>query len=244
MGYTRRIWSVLVLACSIIILVAGCKRTPTPQVMNYPQPTIRVNLDAPWEQGCPRDESTGGCVEDSFLWGLGCENIQPPGDLIGALSPNLPINLCLARREPGKGLSENVYLYREGCRVQSYVRYVIYRDGEFEVLQSQADLGNVFSPIDTPDEALSYAIASTGNGVRYGLEPVKDYRYFVDELQDTNVLEIDDGYRVLLFDYELCGCGPHTTFAVELRVSRDGDVNEISRQGVYEDPTEDDLCVD
>ena len=154
------------------------------------------------------------------------------------------MNICLARREPGKGLDESTYLYREGCRARLYVRYAIWRDGEFEVMQSQEDLGHVFAPIDSPDEALSYALAVTGLGVRYGLEAIKGYRYFVDELQDSHVVEEQDGYWVNLYDYQLCGCGPHTTAAVVVHVSRDGEVQEIDRWDVYEDPDEDGLCVD
>ena len=248
MGDPRRKLCViaLVAAGAILSLVTGCNLGSLflPEVQNHPQPTMHVQLEAPWEQGCPRDDSGWGCLPGSPLNDLGCSSVQPPGDLLGGLDPSYPIHLCLTRPEPGSALDRSAFLYKEGCLATIYVRYAIWRDGEFELIQSGEELAAVYAPITSPEEALSFALASTGLGARYELEPLKGYRYFVDELQDTHVVEVDDGYKVLLYDYKLCGCGPHTTYAVEVSVSRDGVVQEVSRQEVYEDPDEDGLCVD
>lgn len=240
----RIIRSSLIWGFVLMIWTAGCDLASSPEVINHPQPTMQVNQDAPWDMGCSQDGSSGVCALDSALGALGCASLQPPGDMLGGLSPSHPMYICLARRELGKGVDESTYLYREGCKARLYVRYALWRDGEFEVLQSQEDLAEVFAPVDSPEEALSYALAVTGLGVRYGLEPVKGYRYFVDELQDSHVIEEQDGYEVTLYDYQLCGCGPHTTEAVVVHVTRDGEVQEIDRWDVYEDPDEDGLCVD
>ncbi len=248
MSNPRRILYVLALATAgvILTLVTGCDpgQLFLPEVQNHPQPTMNVLLEGPWEQGCPRDDAGWGCLPDSPLNTLGCDSVQPPGDLLGGLDPSYPIQLCLTRPEPGSALDRSAYLYKEGCLATVYVRYAIWREGDFELIQSAADLAAVYAPIASPEEALSYALAATGLGARYGLEPLKGYRYYVDELQDTHVVEVDDGYRVLLYDYKLCGCGPHTTYSVEVMVTRDGNVRELSRQEVYEDPAEDGLCVD
>lgn len=235
-------------AVSLVVmsLLLGCYlgRILPPKAQNHPQPTLHVVTDAPWEAGCTQDPSTSACAVDSPLGALGCDRVQPPGDLLGGLEPALPISLCLTRPEPGTALDRNAYLYREGCMVPEYVRYAVWRDGQFGLLESQADMAALYAPVVSQDEALSYALAVTGFGVRYGLQPVKGFRYFVDELQDTHVIEVDEGYRVLLYDYHFCGCGPHTTDAVWVQVSRDGAVKEVDRQAVFEDPAEDGLCVD
>jgi hypothetical protein len=241
-----RYWIVLLLAGCILVLATGCflERLNLPEVQNHPQPTMNVQLDAPWEQGCLSDDTAGGCLPGSPIAILGCDSIQPPGDMLGGLDPSFPIHLCLRRPQPGTALDRNAFLYKEGCLAVVYVRYVIWSEGDFKLVQSGADLAAQYAPIASPDEALSYALAATGLGVRYGLEPQQGYRYYVDELQDTHVLEVEDGYEVLLYDYEVCGCGPHTTYAVTVKVTHDGEIKEVLRKEVYEDPAEDGLCVD
>jgi len=46
-----------------------------------------------------------------------------------------------------------------------------------------------------------------------------------------------------LFHHTICGCGPYPVYAVDYLVTRTGEVKEISRQKIYEDPT-DRMCVD
>ena len=53
--------------------------------------------------------------------------------------------------------------------MSEYVRYAIMQDGQLKVLKSIADLQQAYAPIESEDEALSYALAATGLGVRYGL---------------------------------------------------------------------------
>ena len=116
--------------------------------------------------------------------------------------------------------------------------------GQLRILKSIGDLGQTYAPIESEDEALSYALAATGLGVRYGLTAQTDLRYFVNRLEDTNVQQIPQGYQVHLFDYKVCGCGPHPTYAVDVLVTNDGQVRELNREKIYEDPAEDGLCVD
>jgi hypothetical protein len=237
---------ILMLAGVLLMLFVACNLgdLSLPEVQNYPQPTMHVSTEAAWETGCAPAGDSNLCAAESPLGSLGCERLQQPGDMLGGLDPSYPIQLCQARREPGEAVDPSTYIYREGCLVKFYIRYAIWRNDQFEVIESQQELSSIYAPIDSPEEALSYALASTGLGVRYGIEPVGGYRYFVDQLQDTYVQEIENGFLVLLYDYHLCGCGPHPTYAVVVQVNRDGQVQEIERQEVYEDPAEDDLCVD
>jgi hypothetical protein len=53
-----------------------------------------------------------------------------------------------------------------------------------------------------------------------------------------------DGYIVHVFDYQFFGCGPHYYYAVDLNVTPDGRVGEISRTPIFRDPRLDGLCQD
>lgn len=215
-----------------------------PKIQNHPSPTLSVDSAIFLEAGCPADEfQRRSCPEGSSLNNQGCTELRDPGDFLGGLAPSTPINLCIYQSEQGEEPSGG-FLYREGCLMPAYVSYVIYRDGEFVVINSIEELGQAFLPIDSENEALSYALAATGLGVRYGQEALPGLEYFVDELEDTHVVKTPDGYQVLLFDYKLCGCGPHHTYAVEILVQSDGRIEETSRVPIFKDPEEDGLCVD
>lgn len=215
-----------------------------PRVTNHAQPEFSLN-PAPFDDSsCPENNGFKNCDPGGTLGQLGCEQLRLPGEVLGGLQPAYPIRVCLARLPASEQLPESEYIYREGCLMADYIRYVILKDGELMVLKSMADLQRAYAPIDSEDEALSYALAATGLGVRYGLTAESDLRYFVDRLEDTNVQTVPQGYRVHLFDYKLCGCGPHPSFAVDVMVTSDGQVRELSREKIYEDPAEDGLCID
>lgn len=103
---------------------------------------------------------------------------------------------------------------------------------------------NTFAPIDSEVEALSYTMGVTGYAAQFGLEANRSIRYFVDRIEDTHIQQAQDGYLVNLFDYRLCGCGPHPTYTIEILVHTNGDWQELGRTKVFEDPQEDSLCVD
>lgn len=239
----KPILGILILA---ILLAPACRLASLslPRVKNHAQPEISFPASEFDDAGCPEEYGRRRCQPDSALGQLGCEQIRPPGELLGALQPAYPMRLCLVLRNASQRLDKGEYVYREGCLMSEYVRYVIQKDGELAVLKSLADLQQTYAPIETENEALSYALAATGLGVRYGMTAQRDLRYFVDQLEDTNVRSVPEGYQVRLFDYKLCGCGPHPTFAVDVLVTRDGQIQELGREKIYEDPAEDKLCVD
>jgi hypothetical protein len=87
-------------------------------------------------------------------------------------------------------------------------------------------------------------MATTGLSAYFDFEAPPGYRYFVSQLEDTHAVATDKGFLVYLYDYKLCGCGPHTTSYVEILVTSDGSVSETGRTPVFEDPEQDSLCVD
>jgi hypothetical protein len=242
-GQRRLILGLAILAA---LLAPACRlfQPELPEVINYPQPEFSASSTAFGETGCREQYGRWICPPESALGRLGCEQIRPVGDVMSGLQPGYPLYVCLVQGEAGKPLAEDEYIYREGCLMVEYVRYAILEDGELRLLKSLADLQQTYAPIETESEALSFALAASGLGVRYGITAQPDLRYFVDQIEDSHVEESPQGFQVHLFDYQLCGCGPHPTYAVNLLVTKDGQVQELSREKIYEDPAEDKLCVD
>lgn len=216
-----------------------------PVVQNYNPPSLIVEGIPPETAGCEVNEySQTICSPESPLGQLGCNELAIAGDFLGGLEPGLPLGLCLVVQPPGNSLPSGEYIYREGCMLPRYVRYVIQKDGQFQVLHSLDELKAIYAPITSENEALSYALAATGQSAYYGQIATKGWRYFVNQLEDTHVVATDKGYLVYLYDYQLCGCGPHTTEYVEVLVTSDGEIEETGRTPAFEDPEQDGLCVD
>jgi hypothetical protein len=215
-----------------------------PRIQNHPQPDVFVESAGFDDALCPEKEGRRFCPPESELGTQGCEEIRPAGDILGGLRPIYPMQVCLFGRPGAPAPPDDEYIFREGCLLPKYIRYVILKDGRPRLIESKEELRQMFAPIENNLEALSYALAYSGLGVRYGLQPEPGLRYYVDELQDTHVRQIERGFLVHLYDYKACGCGPHPTSAVDLLVTPDGQVEEILREVVFEDPAEDDMCVD
>lgn len=242
----------LILILFLFPVVSGCQviKSLGIQVVNHPVPQGTPPDMAAFEgAGCAIDEDGWwACPDDSPITALGCDRIKPANDLLGTLAPAMPLAECLyyptQHQEENPAAFDAPRLYNEGCLLPVYVRYVIFADGEFTILSTLDDLRTVFAPLESPDEALAYALAATGLQAEYGLKYQPDFRYLTDRIEDSHVKEAVGGYEVLLYHYQVCGCGPHTHSAVWLEVSWDGDLREIGRTPAFENPQEDNLCVD
>ena len=238
--FNRFNWSLkLVILAAMIILAVGCSSTP--QVINHPAPQFSLNTTAFDQSGCSEDQNGRQvCPADSPVGRLGCEQISTPGMYLGGLEPAYPLNVCWIAQTTG----DSQYVYREGCLLPQYLSYVIWENGSFRRLADQTDLRAAYAPILSKNEALSYALAATGLAAYFDLQAPSNLRYFSERLEDTHVEVSPEGYLVHLYHYQLCGCGPHTTTAVEILVRQDGRLEELSRSPVYEDPEQDGLCID
>ncbi len=226
--------------------------SPTPRIgplfINHSPPPYTVDFSVFEQSDCPVAENGARyCDPNNSLGSLGCDEIQKPPDLLGALKPAFPIALCFVlphRRADRQAPPQGSYLYRQGGMLARYARYVIRRADQFQVLQSAQDFQNLFAPIESPDEALGYAIAVTGLDAVYGLKYEPGYVYSADTLEDTFARTDGDGYLVHLYHFAIFGCGPHELAAFDLHVSRDGAIQELAQQAVYRDPRMDNVCTD
>jgi hypothetical protein len=234
---------------AVLILLTGCM---LPKVVNHPQPGWKVDF-APFEKGgCPLDESGyfRRCTPEGALYALGCDRLEQATDFLGGLEPALPIAVCLyePRNRPELADPWNVpgseYFFNVGGPLPDLLRYVIVVDGDFKLIKNEDEFRSVFAPVDSADEALSYVLAVRELYASYGLKFNWKYRYEVDLLEDTRVEAIEGGYLVHVFDYDFFGCGPHYYFAVDVKVTPAGRVEEVSRTRIYRNPAEDEVCVD
>jgi hypothetical protein len=186
------------LSVVILLTFSGCLG---PQFVNHPRPEVNVDFAVFEDVGCPpRDGEYGQysnrrCEADSPMVALGCDEIRRDNSL-GGLEPAYPIAECVLSpyyaEEPsaeiGQIIAEGQYLFSRGASMPQFIRYVIFRDDQFELVETRAEFRSVFTPITTPEEAYSYALVLTNElSVRYNLEYDPKYEYFVDEIEDTHV---------------------------------------------------------
>ena len=226
----------------------------TPQVVNHSKPSLALsNSDAFRDVGCPPDKyGFRQCEKGSPLAALGCDLIREPDNLLGGLNPHYPIVECIVipyqhdEQEPGKALVQfrdaKQYIYESGCVVPVYIRYIVFRADQFQIIKTKEEFQAVFAPIDSENEALSYALAVTNLSAHYGLEAKPSYRYFADKLEDTHVVQTKDGYEVYLYDYGGCSCSPLTISSVTVSVTTAGEVAQIGQQPIYMDTQEPQGC--
>jgi hypothetical protein len=238
------------LMISLLFLLAACQTQP--KVINHNPPTLSVSFTEFQEAACPVDENGNlNCGEGHPISALDCDNIFGPPSLFGGLDPAYPIAICEIDAIYGNSSDETkaeidagAYFYYEGGLSGKYIRYVIFRNGEFLLLKSEKEFRDVYAPIESPDEALSYVLAVTNLSAAYGivLDPASEYE--IDTIEDTFVTAASDGFDLLLYSYAAYGCGPHWTSAVMVHVSREGIIQELSRTNVFRDPNLDDVCFD
>ena len=228
--------NLLAMAAWLFILLAACSNR-TPQFINHAAPTLTA--------------SSGAFNDAETLAAFGCDEIQAPSSLVGGLDPSYPIALCVIRYIPGEGseqlraeIESGQFLYYTGGLLGNYVRYLIHQNGEFVLLKTEEDFRQVFAPIESPEEALSYVLAVRNLMAYYGLKYDPAYEYEVDVVEDTSVTPEPGGYLVHLFYDQVFGCGPHWTSEVDMRVSVEGNVEEAASQPIFRDPSLDELCVD
>jgi hypothetical protein len=162
---------------------------------------------------------------------FGCSQISNASAALNNLTPNLPIAECLTRVRDNEA-EEGIV--REGCMLPSYRRYIVLQDGEFRLIRTRAELLALFAPVETPEEAISFAVAFTNSFPKYDTTAPEGYFPVTSSLQPTYAKEVEQGFEVHLFDIPICGCSTHPCYAVDYLVTREGVVTELSRQKAYD----------
>ena len=238
------------LMISLLVLLAACQIQP--KVINHDPPALSISFDKFLEVACPLDGNGNlNCDPGHPLSALDCDAIFAPPSLFGGLDPAYPIAICEVDAIYGNAsdqtkaeIDAGEYFYYAGGLSGKYIRYVIFRNDEFLLLKSEKEFRDMYAPIESPEEALSYVLAVTNLSASYGMVVYPEYKYEVNTIEDTFVTATADGYDLLLYSYAAFGCGPHWTSAVVVHVSKEGIIQELTRTNVSRDPSLDDVCFD
>jgi len=209
--------AVLILACTLAAVLTG-QSAPS---------------EAAAKEGLLGNETTPSILgaDSSSFMESGCSQISNISEALGGLSPKLPMAECLAPIED-ENFEEGIV--REGCLLPVYRRYIVKQDGEFRLIHTKAEFRSLYAPVQTPQEALSFAVALTDSFPRYDTSPPEDYFSVVASIEPSHAEEKEGAFSVHLFNRPICGCGSHPYYAVDYLVSKEGEVTELSRQMVYD----------
>jgi hypothetical protein len=172
------------------------------------------------------------CLPESALAALGCEQIMPASSLAD-LTPNYALANCLTTQAPAQTLM--THFEQSGCMQPAFIGHVVYKDGAFALVSTETEFRELFAPVNTAGEALSYAVAITNLHADYENEnPL--FNHLSVDVKNTQVLETSAGYEINLFTSVTprCGCGLHTTDMVKLLVTRDGEIQRLQSIPAYQ----------
>ena len=262
----NRTW-VFSLLFSILFLVSACTMpwsNSTPDVVNTSEPTEVVNTSEvmntsvppvvatinplPFQNiGCDwQTDDYAVCAEGSIPKKMGCDTLSTVSDYINLLVPDGKFVSCTydPQIQTPPDTSEAKGLYDSGCLNPVKQRLLAYQEGDYLLIRDLEDLKYNFTPITTEDQALGYVLAATGYEAIFDLDSLQNYRILTDILKITSVEPVADGYQVIVFEYSKCGCGPHTTSRLTINVTTAGDIVIVESTPAFQNPEEDDLCVE
>lgn len=160
----------------------------------------------------------------------------------------------LGKLDPSKrqlfGVSRAVFdriSAERSLEVKHIVKYPNGSDAFYLVVNDIEGLKRTYSPIESAEEALRYALAATPYRPYYDGFPVSHpyagakVRYLTDRIEATHVDTVDGGYIVYLFDFEELGCSPWSFYSVPVRVNQDGTIAVSDKTVLYQFDTDDPL---
>lgn len=224
-----------------VLILAGCSQPatyPPPSstnppasekvsVIEYPPLDWSINGQRLRDLGCAGElqESCTGLVA------LGCDEIRGPRFHLGGLQPPYAVMECI--HENGEPPNREYFRQQPGLDTR-YRSYAILQDEEYRLIIRKSEFQEIFAPVESTDEALSYAMAMTSLEARFDIDPNANVDYLVDVIEETHAEETADGYLVYLFDWShKMGCDVHPFYAVKVLVTREGDVHEVERREIY-----------
>ncbi|WP_281326539.1 hypothetical protein [Polyangium sp. 6x1] len=228
----KNLFPILALGLGLVTGYAAEASARDPVITQHPPPRVpAVNVEPFLGAGCVRSDDTLDCSASPTIQQFGClGNTLQIVESLGGLAPRVAIAQCNAdaRRGSPEGIVDL------GCMLPQKRRYLLSTGGgRFELIDTAADFIDRFSPVTSQAEALGFAVALTTANPEYTIDINDGRDFLVDHIETTNVRRTRGGYRVRLFDMELCGCGQHPTSAVDYFVPNSGRVRVADREEVY-----------
>lgn len=157
---------------------------------------------------------------------FGCEQ-QHSFPELDALTPAFPAYFC---RRSAKNLLHPFAFQASGCLFPGYITFIVEHQGQATAPQSQAAFHALYAPIDTPAEALSYAIAITQFTQENRQIVLPGYRPFDQRTIPYQVsTEAADRYRaqIMVQDGPRCGCAKRSLQAVTYQITKNGQISIV-----------------
>lgn len=173
------------------------------------------------------DGSDLQCQGESPLHGFACESLRKSRGVYADIGPVKGLIARCGYSPPSLEEPHEDYLYRVGAAFKQDIAYLFFVDGALQLIKTPAQLQELFTPINSPAEAINYAQLATGLVASYGLAPQPEYLYFYDPIDATRTEQTAAGYRLFLFHFPGCGCEPWVNSEVELLVDRDGTITWV-----------------
>jgi hypothetical protein len=247
----------ILFAISIFTLVSSFFNLETGAENSFQK--LAVNIEPILQNGCtrvPAKKAGQGdccyetpahldCTQAGFEKQYGCwPDIREVPNYFGGLQPKVAIVECIFTGNWNGGTKDGIQ-YKGAGMLPMYNKYIVYDSSGFKVLNNPSEFKEFFAPIESAEEALSYAAALTGSYPMYKIEMPKGYKREASTIRSTYVeSRPDKGYKVHLFDYQAGGCGPHHYYSIDYVVMPDGYLAEVDRQNIWRNPRNDSLCVD
>jgi hypothetical protein len=164
------------------------------------------NINASPNSFLDDDCSASGCnLADSF----DCWEVSNVSETMSGLSPKLPIFKCTF-----KGCFKNrTSIICTGGYFCYCSDYIIKQGNDFKQISTEKEFASIFAPVETPDEAIAFAVALTGSFPKYDTNVPQDYNAVATSIEPTHVDKMNDTFKVHLFAHYEYGCG--TNMAVE-----------------------------
>ena len=184
----------------------------TPRFTNHPAPEFSSSIGAFTFGGC--NTETGICPPDSPIGQLGCQKVVAR-DLYGGLTPAIPAAWCIV--ETGQPANSEAFDYIN-LPTPHYRGLVIYNNNLFYLAGNPSIVQDLYAPIETPEEALSYALLLTSYEPKYDQGIIANAEYLTPLIEDTHVDKLANGFGLHLFVTEPTSNCEWTTSAVDVLV--------------------------
>lgn len=227
----------------IVFALVACKLTqinPIKRVIEYPEPELTIDNSYFTELGC--FDSLDCLPDDLKAIDPPISAIYEPSHLLGGLKPEHP--LALVYRVSFDREEEFPAVYVKPCMGRFYYSFLVNVDGEIQLIHSAQGMADLYAPIESEDEALSYAMAVTGLNALYDFESQWTLKLYTKPLVESHSTYDGEKFMVHLFNTFLCGCGPHIATSVDVTVYPDGSFTLAEPVQAFSDPKYNGMCID
>jgi len=203
----------------LIVILCGCN----PRLKVHNEHCTKITTTAQ-----SIDSSKYKFFEDTFHMTF----INRAENYLSGLTPKMKILIAYSVGIEGK-------YYLADPSITNSFKYIIVEtsNNKYELIDTNEKFKHFFAPVNSKEEALSFACALSNSEPRYDFSNIKDnFILYQHETNVTNVKELNNGYEVQLFLYQMTGCPPHYYYSTRYFVGKNGDVKEIERKKLYVDP--------